>query len=126
MAGPRLIPIFISYSHRDKAWRDQIASTLERADLEVLDDTLLLPGQNWNEELRKLWERARAAILIVTPNFLASESIQSGELPQLLELQKKNGLRLIPVITEPSDWQTLDAIRDILVFPRTGKPLASE
>lgn len=126
MAVPQQIPVFISYSHKDKNWRDQIASSLAKANLEVLDDTRLLPGQKWLVELRKMLERARAVVLIVTPNSLASYTIQSSEFLEIVNLEKSHEMRLIPVIAEPCDWQESKLIRNIQVFPQSGKALASD
>jgi KAP family P-loop domain/TIR domain/Clp amino terminal domain, pathogenicity island component len=125
MEAPSLISVFISYSNKDRAWRDQIAASLQRADLNVLDDTLLIPGEKWAVELQGMRERAHVALLIVTQNFLASTTIQAEELPRLLKLQG-NGIRLIPVIAEPCDWQKLTAISSIQAFPQFGRPLASD
>jgi len=125
MAISGSIFVFISYSHRDREWRDRIASSLERAGLGILDDTSLLAGQDWAEELEKMRETARVAILVVTANSLGSFTIQSKELPHLVALQKANGLRLIPVIAKPSLWQKSETISSIQVFPESGTPLST-
>jgi hypothetical protein len=117
--------VFISYNHRDREWRDRIAASLERVGLGVLDDTALLAGQDWAQELENMRETARAAILIVTANSLGSFTIQSKELPHLVALQKSNGLRLIPVIAKPCLWQKSEVISSIQVFPESGTPLSS-
>jgi len=115
--------VFISYSHFDKAWRDRIASSLAAFGLEVLDDTLLRPGQDWAVELREMRERSSVAVLVITPQFLTSNTIRSQEIPHLMELSKLRGLRVIPVIAEDSSWQTFEPISKIQVFPEGGTPL---
>src|SRR6266849_8132154 len=121
-AAPRT-PVFISYSNIDKVWRDRIFSVLASFGLEVLDDTLLHPGQIWAAELKTMRESSGVAILIVTPHFLASDTIRKEELPHILELQRSQGLRIIPVIAESSAWQTFEPFKNIQVFPEGGRPL---
>src|SRR5262249_55486077 len=114
-----------SYSHYDREWRDRIAASLGRTGLRVLDDTALLAGQDWSLELEKMREKARAAILIVTANFLESYTIENKELPHLVALQKSNGLRLIPVIAKPCLWEKSEVISSFHVFPESGVPLST-
>src|ERR1700746_1486678 len=125
-APPQSRSIFISYNHEDRAWRDRIASSLADVGLQVLDDTLLNPSQDWMAELQRLRESAQAAILVLTTNFLRSETIQKEELPHLLELQRKEQLAIFPVIAEPCDWQSVEDIRRIQAFPQGGKPLSKK
>jgi hypothetical protein len=115
--------VFISYSNKDRVWRDRIFSILINMGLTILDDTNLRPSQDWDIELTKMRERADAAILIVTPNFLASQTITRYELPHLLALRNSRGLPIFPVIAETSSWQDFKPIRNIQVFPEGGRPL---
>ncbi|MFL6314111.1 MAG: P-loop NTPase fold protein [Terriglobales bacterium] len=117
------LAVFISYSHKDRLLRDRIATSLRAIGLNVLDDTSLRSDQDWEIELMGMRERADAAILIVTPNFLASETIRAYELPRILELRKSRGLRVIPVIAEESSWQSFSSVNDFRVFPEGGRPL---
>ncbi|HEX3103749.1 MAG TPA: P-loop NTPase fold protein [Terriglobales bacterium] len=123
MESTRELAVFISYSHKDRLWRDRIATSLRAIGLNVLDDTNLRSDQDWEIELMQMRERADAAVLIVTPNFLASETIRAYELPRILELRKSRGLRVIPVIAEESSWQSFASVNDFHVFPEGGKPL---
>lgn len=136
MSAPRTtVTVFISYNHDDGAWKDRIKNALQTnfrrmphaaGDLRILDDTLLRSGTDWLAELNQMREAAQVALLVVTENFLRSRTIQGGELPHLLSLRSSNGLRLIPVIAEPCDWQTVQAIREIQVFPSGAIPLSKK
>jgi hypothetical protein len=48
----------------------------------------------------ELW-RAKAAILLVSPAFLASDYIAIKEVPVLLRLMRNYGLKLLPIIISP-------------------------
>src|ERR1700687_2100219 len=124
MPDTTIASVFISYSHRDRAWRDRIASRLESRVL-VKDDTQLEPGDLEDDRLRAMREEARVAILVVTQNFLASKRIQQRELPHLLQLRNSTKLRLLPVIAEASNWSAVEALSSFQVFPTDGFALSS-
>lgn len=90
--------VFISYCHRDTRWLERLKAVLApeiRNDrLDVWDDQLLDPGEDWRERIRENIARARVAILLVTPGFLASKFIREEELPPILEAAK-DGLTVL-------------------------------
>ena len=90
MAKPHLRRnIFVSYSHADKAWLDRLrihlAPYLRGEELFLWDDSKIQPGSNWETEIRRALARARIAVLLVSPTFLASEYVSKVELPAILK-----------------------------------------
>jgi SAM-dependent methyltransferase len=65
------------------------------------DDSCIKPGTEWKKELRSALDSATVAILLVSPDFLASGFIQEEEVPKLLEASRRNGCRIVPVIVAP-------------------------
>ena len=76
--------LFISYSHRDKAWLDVVKAPLEPyvelRGLQVWDDTRIEAGELWRDAIDRALASTRVALLLVSPGFLASPFIRSEEL----------------------------------------------
>jgi pSer/pThr/pTyr-binding forkhead associated (FHA) protein len=110
--------VFISYSHRDAAWLERLRVHLEplvnRDRLQVWDDGSIEPGDRWLDELRDAVGRARVAILLVSPDYLASRFIAREELTPILRAAESDGLRVfwIPVrasIVDKTELASLQA-----------------
>lgn len=98
--------VFISYSHKDKRWLDQLQvflKPMERSGINTWDDTNLKAGQKWRDEIQKAVESAKVAVLLVSANFLASDFISDDELPPLLSTAEKGGAVVLPVLISPCD-----------------------
>ena len=71
--------IFINYSHKDDDWLNEIKiaikPVLRNLRIEPWDDTRIAPGTEWKQAIDEALGRAALAILLVTPDFLASDFI---------------------------------------------------
>jgi hypothetical protein len=80
--------VFISYSHKDREWLDKFRTYLKPLEnagaLTIWDDGHIAPGSLWREEIRQALESARIGLLLVSPDFLASDFIMKEELPVLV------------------------------------------
>jgi len=107
-------PIFISYSHRDVRWLKRLQvhlKPLEREGLLALwDDTRLSAGSHWRDEIRDAIASARAAVLLVSADFLASDFIATDELPPLLHAAQQRGVRILPLIVSPSLFEQIPSL----------------
>jgi PTS system nitrogen regulatory IIA component len=87
--------VFISYSHADRLWLERFHTQLKplvRRGLVLWDDTHLAAGSRWRAEIGAAIARSSAALLLVSPDFLASDFIQQSELEPLLRAQTDTGL----------------------------------
>lgn len=102
--------VFISYAHQDneppKRWLDRLRAHLSplvrQDDLVVWSDQQLRLGDSWRSEIQRHLSDARVAVLLVSPAFLASEFINSEELPVLFRRAQDDGLKILPVLLSPS------------------------
>jgi hypothetical protein len=91
--------VFISYSHRDRTWLESLRTHLRPlvrdGALDPWDDTRIGPGQEWRAEIDQALARARVAVLLVSPDFLASDFIADVELPAILRAAQRGTLKVI-------------------------------
>jgi hypothetical protein len=105
----KLPAIFISYAHKDNEgthrWldrlREQLAPLVRQDEIAVCSDQDIQPGDDWHAHIQTHLEAAQAAVLLVSPAFLASAYIANSELPVLLRNAKERGVKIIPVLLSP-------------------------
>jgi hypothetical protein len=98
--------LFISYSHKDEQWLLELKKwlkPLEQSDIvSVWDDQQIKAGADWRQEIEKALSSAKAAVLLISMDFLNSEFISNNELPQLLNAAKDKGLSIFWIAVRPS------------------------
>ncbi|MEM9590883.1 MAG: toll/interleukin-1 receptor domain-containing protein [Pseudomonadota bacterium] len=118
--------VFVSYSHRDEQLRDQLEvqlSMLKRQGLiDVWHDRRLVAGDRLDWTISNELDRADIVLLLISPDFLASDYCYNIEKARALARHRNGDARLISVILRPSDWTHTD-LAQFLVTPKDGKPV---
>jgi internalin A len=118
--------VFISYSHKDKKWFDDLKAHLEplvrEQNLKIWEDTQIQPGAIWRDEIEKALSAAKVAVLLVSPTFLSSKFINQNELPVLLDAAKTEGVQILWVPLQASNYKATAIEKYQAVHP-TDRPL---
>ena len=119
--------IFVSYSHKDSKWlkefQTHIKPLVHEYGFKIWDDTKIKVGKEWLEEIERALATAKVAILLVTPDFLASDFINDRELPPLFDAAKKEGLIIFWIPITYSNYKTNKIIEKYLSAHPPDKPL---
>lgn len=127
-ANDEPIGLFYSYSHRDENLRDQLEvhlSLLKRQGLiRSWHDRRITPSRAWEGEINSQMDKAQIILLLVSPDFIASDYIYDVELKRAMERHEKGEARVIPVILRPGDLQDAP-FRKLQALPKDAKPVTS-
>ena len=120
--------VFISYSHKDKKWCDELDTHLKPflRDRSVISwsDEQISPGSRWFEEIRAALTHAKVAVLLVTPNFLASDFIHEHELGPLLKEAGQGGVKILWIPVRESAYKRTP-LKDYQPVLNPSTPLAA-
>lgn len=120
------VELFYSYAHEDEALRDELEkhlSPLRRQGLVTSwHDRQLTAGQTWMTEIDTHVNSADIILLLVSPDFIASDYCDY-EMKTALARHNKGAL-VIPVILRPVDWSGAP-FGHLQVLPRNGTPVTS-
>jgi len=126
MPPPTRNQIFISYSHKDERWRDELETHLKPylRDGSIISwsDKQITPGSEWFREIQSALTNSKVAVLLVSPDFIASHFIHEHELGPLLEEAEQGGVKIlwVPVYDSPYKQTALKRYQAVL---DASKPL---
>lgn len=116
--------LFFSYSHKDEILRDELQTHLtalsRQGVLEMWHDRRITAGKEFDNEISKHLENADIVLLLISPDFIASDYCYGIELQRAMERHDNGDARVIPVILRPCSWQRLP-FGKLLASPTDGK-----
>ncbi len=120
--------IFISYSHKDEAWKDLLIPhlrMLERYGLVLVwDDRMIGQGDEWYPEIKAAMEKASVAVCLISANYLTSDFCKKEEIPYLLERRSRYSMALLPILMRPCLWEAIGWLKKIQMLPLDGRAVS--
>ena len=123
-----MISVFVSYSHKDDAFQAQLQVSLSmlkrQGIIDVWHDRRIVAGDDVDVTISDALEEARVILLLVSPDFLASDYCYDREMKRAMERHEAGEARVIPVIVRPCDWHGAP-FGKLLAAPTDGKPIST-
>jgi len=122
------VKLFISYSRKDKKYKDKLlqhlAGVLKSEFIEVWNDHEILPGIEWEPEIKKRLEESDIILCLISINFMTSNYIQDIELKKAFERHEAGNILIIPIIVDFCDLSSLP-ISKFQALPENANPLTN-
>ena len=121
------LKLFLSYSHKDEKNIEEfikhIVPLKQNGSIEDWYDRKIIAGKNFQEAIDNKLEDADIVCLFISANFFNSEACME-EKRNSLELRKKQGITIMPIILSACGWQDDNDISSLLALPTDGKPIS--
>ena len=105
-----MVKVFISYSHDDKQYCDNIKKYLGQLaqcghSVDVWADHQIKAGEEWDETIEEKLRQADIILFLVSVNFITSRYIKDNELAVGYERREGGSAEIIPVLLSDCMWE---------------------
>lgn len=118
--------LFYCYARADKILRDELDKHLtalkRQYQIVSWSDWEITPGTDWAKEINTQLNAADFILLLVSPDFMASDYCYGIEMQRAIERHAKGEARVIPVILRPISWQDTP-LGKLQALPTDGIPV---
>lgn len=112
MPNNKTIKLFYSYSHKDEALRDELEvhlKSLQRQKIiDMWHDRKIPTGTEWEKSIDENLEAAHIILLLVSPDFLASDYCYDIEIQHAMKKHQEGSAIVIPISLRPCDTTDID------------------
>ncbi len=120
------VSVFISYSHKDERLRDELATHLailqNQKVIAFWHDRKITAGSEWAKEIDENLRTADLILLLVSPDFLASNYCNDVELKLAMDRHQKGEAIVIPILLKPVSWKGAPFAK-LQACPTNAKPV---
>jgi len=120
------ISVFCSYADPDKPLLEELEVHLSALKRQRLISTWhkgeIVPGTDKAQAIGTQLERASVVLLLVSPDYLASDSCYEAEMQRAIERHEAQEARVLPIIVRPCDW-TYTPFAGLQSLPLEGEPV---
>jgi tetratricopeptide (TPR) repeat protein len=120
------IKLFYCYAQEDKGLRDELEKHLSwlkrRYQLTNWYDREILPGEEWEQVIDTHLNTAHLILLLISPDFMASDYCYGKEMKRALERHQAGTCRVLPILLRPTYWEEAP-FSTIQLLPIDAKPI---
>ncbi|MBV9155170.1 MAG: toll/interleukin-1 receptor domain-containing protein [Acidobacteriaceae bacterium] len=120
--------LFYSYAHEDEELRKSLENHLailrRKGVISEWHDRLIFAGAKWSQVIDDHVNRADVILLLISPDFLASDYCHEVEMKRALERHAAGDAVVIPVILRSVDWRGAE-FEHLQPLPTDNKPVKS-
>jgi hypothetical protein len=124
----KTIEVFYSYAHEDEVLRNELAKQLKllKREGKITEwyDREISGGEEWEQTIDTHLNTARIILLLVSPDFIASDYCYATEMIRAMERHETLEARVIPIILRPTDWHNAP-FGKLNALPRDGKAVTT-
>jgi tetratricopeptide (TPR) repeat protein len=122
------IEVFYSYAHEDEPFRQELEKHLSLLKRQGViagwHDRHITAGAEWKGQIDQHLESAQIILLLISPDFMASDYCYDVEMTRALERHEQREARVIPVLLRYADWESAP-FGKLQYLPRNRKPVKS-
>jgi tetratricopeptide (TPR) repeat protein len=120
------IKLFYCYAREDKSLRDELEKHLawlkRRYQLTNWHDREILPGEEWEQAIDTHLNTAHLILLLISPDFMASDYCYGKEMQRALARHKAGTCRVIPILLRPTFWEDAP-FSSLQLLPTDARPI---
>jgi hypothetical protein len=130
-APPGSTEVFFSYAHEDEPLRERLVKALavlkRQGVIRDWHDRMITAGTELGGEISDHLNSAQVILLLVSPDFVASDYCYDVEMRRAMERHEAGEARVIPVILRPTEgWQGANTpFGKLLTAPTDGRPVTT-
>src|SRR6266702_724621 len=125
-ASRQEIKLFYCYARKDKPLRDELEKQLSwlerRYQLTNWHDREILPGEEWEQAIDTHLNTAHLILLLISPDFMASEYCYGKEMQRALVRHQAGTCRVVPILLRPTYWEDAP-FSSLQLLPTDAKPI---
>jgi tetratricopeptide (TPR) repeat protein len=122
------VEIFCCYARKDQSLLNELRIHLiplkRQGLITIWADTDIDAGIEWEKEVEKHLDTAQMILLLISPEFMASDYCYSVEMKRAMERHERGEARVIPIILRHTSWQ-LAPFGKLQPLPTGAKPVIS-
>lgn len=122
------LEIFCCYARKDQPLLNDLKAhliPLQRQGLITLwADTDISAGADWEQEIDKHLDTAEIILMLVSPDFIASDYCYGKELKRAMDRHERGNVRVIPIILRPTTWEKAP-FGKLQALPKDAIPVTS-